>query len=58
MVSRSLSFLWLNEKASDSSLLFSKAPCQCNVPAGMQTTSPSANSTTEEEEDDDVMISE
>lgn len=44
------------EKESDSSLLFTKAPCQCNLPAGTQITSPSDNSITEEDDDmdDDV----
>ncbi len=40
------------EKESDSSLLFTKAPCQCNLPAGTQITSPSDNSITEEDDDD------
>lgn len=45
MVSISLLFLiakW--EKGSNSSSLFSKAPSQCNEPAGIQTTSPGTNS--------------
>jgi len=51
MVSSSALFLMAKwEKRSDSLLLFSKAPCQCNVPAGTQTTSPSANSIKEEED--------
>ena len=39
------------EKASDSSVLFTKAPCQCNLPAGTQITSPSDNSITEDGEE-------
>jgi hypothetical protein len=39
------------EKWSDSLLLFSKAPCQCNVPAGTHTTSPSDSSITEGDDD-------
>lgn len=42
------------EKESDSSVLFTKAPCQCNLPAGTQITSPSDNSITEDDMDDDV----
>jgi hypothetical protein len=39
------------EKRADSLLLFSKAPCQCNVPAGTHTMSPSDSSITEGEDD-------